>query len=328
VQKEHVLIVGAGAVGMLFGHYLTQVGIRVTFVTRGREQSGQIRDQGCILIDLKGCQHTIKPKTVAFEDETAGTVAGHDDVAAVLVTVKQPQLPQVLDWLQASLADSIPVIFLMNGMGHLERVQDALPNPVYYAITQCGATRRAGHLVEEKGRGVTRIGSAETGQTGEQDDRQRIAWLLQAFSAYGHALQWSSRIEVEMLRKCVINACINPLTALFQVQNGQLVHNPNLNVLMQYLYAELEALYAGRQRMQKDVFQQGLLWEEIEKVCRITSQNQSSMLQDILNKRKTEIEAINGYFLSVAQQKAVSLPCHQFVFTAIKALEQAYPGAD
>lgn len=323
MDREQVLVIGAGAIGMLFAHNLTEAGIKITFLTRSEKQANLIRSEGCFLHKLDGSKKVIMPETLSFNRAQATDWVQSIECRAVLVTVKQPQLPPVLEWIQQNIDRQVPILFLMNGLGHVQKIETLLKHPVYFAITQCGATRRSSNEVEEKGRGITKLGnSLQQTKRKVLACQQRMEWFLLALRQRGLDVQWSLHIENEMLKKCVVNACINPLTALFRVQNGKLVDNQDFLRLMRGLYLELEMLYAHDHEAIETVFQHGELWKEIKHVCRITSQNQSSMLQDLLHQRKTEIDSINGYFLTVAKDKHLSLPYHQFVFSAVKALER------
>src|SRR5690606_32745065 len=96
----------------------------------------------------------------------------------------------------------------------------------------------------------------------------------------------------------------------------------NLNYLMGQLYSELiPLLEAVHKEDAQKILQNGRLWQDIEGVCRITSENRSSMLQDIQNNQLTEIEAVTGYFLKEARKYQLALPSHQFVYHALQFLQ-------
>lgn len=309
-------IVGAGAIGLLFGAYLDQAGHQLTLFTRTGKQADDLERLGCQVELYSGERLSYHPRAIATETREQPVM---DDIDLLLITVKQFSLPAVILWLKERLPVHVPLIVLMNGLGHEKIFSAQLPNPVYFGMTSSGATRLKSTLVVEKGRGKTRIGSLQ-----QVDGECRvITKLIASLKQMGLDVSWSSDIESELWKKGIVNACINPLTALFQVPNGKLVSSPSLYQLMYQLYRELVPLVEkAKQKKAQKILNNGRLWQEIEEVCRNTSENKSSMLQDIQRKQQTEIEALSGYFLRLAETYQLSLPSHQFVYHAVCFLEQ------
>ena len=98
----------------------------------------------------------------------------------------------------------------------------------------------------------------------------------------------------------MVNAVINPLTAILSVPNGELVTNFSYEQLMDMYVDELAVIL----RIQNVADMR----EHVKQVCRITAGNRSSMLKDLENGRQTEIDAILGYVLHEAQQTRARLP--------------------
>jgi 2-dehydropantoate 2-reductase len=67
----------------------------------------------------------------------------------------------------------------------------------------------------------------------------------------------------------------------------------------------------------------GGLWEQLLRVCERTAGNRSSMLQDVLNGRRTEIDWINGHLIRLADRFGMAAPANRAVFNRIKSLETA-----
>jgi 2-dehydropantoate 2-reductase len=334
-----VLIIGAGSVGLLFGSYLSQMNINLTYLTRSKEQADKINSTGVTLHELDGKRTNLAARAYSFEQSKEqpkstksnepmtpeGNIQSLSDISIVIVTVKQTQLTPVLPWIEEYVDKKVPILFLMNGMGHQEKVRFRLPDhsQLYFGITQNGATKIALNEVAERGRSITKVGEisprSDKSIRGEKSGCQS---LIDRFIAQGIQVVWSEDIETEMLRKCIMNACINPLTALFQVTNGSLITNSRLHGLMHQLYLELEVLI--KKAMPTDaqkILKNGELWQEIENVCRITSDNLSSMVQDIRDLRQTEIESITGYFLEQASLNDLEIPYHCFLYESVYVLQ-------
>lgn len=102
----------------------------------------------------------------------------------------------------------------------------------------------------------------------------------------------------------MINAVINPLTAIWRVPNGGLLASPERVQIMKELYTEAVQTYdACGINYEKHV------WEAILEVCRATSGNISSMLADVLASRETEIRWINGSIVNMGQQQGLKSRC-------------------
>lgn len=328
-----VLIIGAGSIGLLFGSYLSQLRGNVTYITRSKEQAQIINSEGVRFHPIEGKPLHFTPQAFSIEglDQSfAEQLHPFLEVDLTLVTVKQTHLDQVLPFLKRHVPLGMPILFLMNGLGHVEKATKQLPqNPLYYAITQNGATRITPNKVEERGRGMTKLGQPHLPTThpsnaeGKPSLLPLIDQLIDQSNQLGVRMSWSQEIEIELIRKCIVNACINPLTALFNVKNGHLLSEPRLHQWMHQLYKELVTLMnKTRTKDAEKILNNGELWQEIETICRNTSQNHSSMVQDIQHGRQTEIESITGYFLAQARQHDVQLPNHVFLNQAIHILQK------
>lgn len=108
------------------------------------------------------------------------------------------------------------------------------------------------------------------------------------------------------------NALINPLTALFDIPNGALLDSPDTLKLMRELFEEASAVaFANGQKMGETD------WQEIVTICRNTSRNHSSMLQDVKRQKRTEVESINGYLVARGKEAGITTPLHEVLLRLI-----------
>ncbi len=331
---------GAGALGLLFGSYFklafqTSEDLLI-YITRTKAQATELNHQGWELLDIEGhsshFQSGIKGVSIS-ELEAINEADKHHPLLAkqnnqnqllaesdlVLVTVKHPQLEAVLTWIKETIPIKAPIILLMNGLEQIEKGSDICPqHALYFGMTTCGATKKGSRQVMEKGRNITSTGSL----TGNQN--HHVSLFASRLTKAGFPFTYTDQIESLLWRKCLINACINPLTALLRVQNGSLISNQWQFKMLNQLCDEAELLI---DKLTIKVFEQRTeLRQEIINVCRNTSTNQSSMLQDVLLGQTTEIEAITGFILVKAKQLNVQMPSHSFLYAAIKALETTSRG--
>ena len=129
-------------------------------------------------------------------------------------------------------------------------------------------------------------------------------------------LTYSDNIKEKQWLKLAINCVINPITALENIDNGQLL-NDKFQAQITALILEIIAIAA----FENIEFNFNELREKIMAVAQSTAQNCSSMRSDILNKRKTEIDYINGYIVKVANRMNFSVPENEKLLREIKALE-------
>jgi 2-dehydropantoate 2-reductase len=117
--------------------------------------------------------------------------------------------------------------------------------------------------------------------------------------------------------KLIANALINPLTALFEVPNGFLLQEPDILRMMRQLFDEASAVAnQAEQKINEET------WQEILTICRNTSRNTSSMLQDLRCGKQTEIEAITGYIVRKGNEYGISTPMHETLRQVIRLKEQ------
>ncbi|MDQ8736844.1 2-dehydropantoate 2-reductase [Paenibacillus sp. LHD-38] len=319
-------VVGGGSLGLLYGAKLAEAGADVTIWTRSKEQAALLTDQGTMVRELGGTrEHVVRIK---------GVWGGHADRAGMrtenngtglrwlVLAVKQTDvdelLLELLDQLAACSNDEhTPIICLQNGIGHLDRIKSKLPNnPLFAAVTTEGAKRLDARSVEHTGRGELWLGEW-AGNERNPDNTQDISlkMLVSTLQSAGFATFLSNDMENRIYYKLLINAIINPLTALFDVENGELPLHPSRKKLMRALYAESEFIL---ERAGMALQQDG--WQLVLDVCRNTSRNISSMLSDIRAGRATEIDAINGGVVMLAEKFGLQAPLNQAVIEFVKAL--------
>ena len=132
----------------------------------------------------------------------------------------------------------------------------------------------------------------------------------------GLSTRASGAIEGELWAKGVVNAAINPLTALWRVPNGELLTTPERRGLLVDLVAEAAAVARAR----------GITLPladplaHTEHICRVSAANHSSMLQDIEHGRPTEIDSINGVIVCEGRRLGVPMPLNEVMWRLVRAM--------
>jgi 2-dehydropantoate 2-reductase len=308
-----IYVVGAGAIGLLYASRLSRSGIPVTLVTRTAEQAAAVNERG-VLLEEKGVWSEIAVQAAAFDDLSGGGAAPAGEGDWIWLTVKQPHLREpLLGALRRLAGERARVIAMQNGIGHLDLLRGELPDvSLYAAISTEGALREHETAVRHTGEGSLTFGLWPEGAP-EHDPAQKM--LLQLLEAAGISSFLSNEMHNRVYHKLLVNAVINPLTAIYGVSNGKLPEDGVRLALMKALHAEsLRILQAAG--MQDD----GDSWERLIDVCRQTAANESSMLRDVKAGRTTEVDWINGGISSLARKYGMPSPLNDAVTAIVKAL--------
>lgn len=296
-------IIGGGSIGLLYAGYLSEKN-EVTVYTRTNDQSDEINKNG-IVIKKNGQQLTFRMASRPFDFWD-----GCDDFT--IVTVKQYQLEFIIDKMSEVNDHILNVLFLQNGMGHLKLLSRIDKNNVYLGSVELGALKENANTVKHNGEGLTNLAVF----SGSSDS---ITCFISTLSASIPA-RWNENYYEMLLQKLIINAVINPLTAILNVPNGMLVKNPFYKMRAEALFSEISFILNLAEPV--DYFQ------KVEAVCLNTEWNRSSMLKDIESGRMTEVDAIVGFLLEEAQKQGKRAPLLQNYYDLVKGkeLESSLPG--
>ncbi len=290
-------IIGGGSIGLLFGAYLGQ-NHEVTIFTKREEQAEKIKEIGICLCVQDGEEKVIPVDAVPGD-------AGISDQDILIVAVKQYDLPEVMAMLR-SAPKAIPLCFIQNGMGHLELL-DILPQEtILVATVEHGAKRLNDWTVSHNGVGQTNVSVYKGSNELEKN------FPMSTDSSF--PVSFYKEYRTILINKLMANALINPLTVVFQVKNGRLVDNPYYYELLRFMFEEIYSIFPLGEKEEA--------FNRVIDICKNTRHNTSSMLKDIQEGRKTEIDAILGYILKVAERKGAKLKTIQMAYVMVKGIEQ------
>ncbi|MFF2909689.1 ketopantoate reductase family protein [Paenibacillus sp. NPDC057934] len=317
-------IIGAGSLGLLLAGRLISTGNEVRLWCRGSQQVHALLHSG-ISISYEDEGTPIRIKSDLFY---AGLVSDftetylREPASCVVITVKQNVLHDDLPGILQPLRNERPsIVCFQNGVGHIELLKTLFPESnIYSAVTTEGAKRKTLTEVIHAGKGEVWIGKvpaeAFTGVTltGAQDNFEAIH-LLETLSVAGFSAFLSNDMNTMIYRKLLINAVINPLTALWRIPNGKLLASEERIQIMRELYDEAIAVYEAC-----GIPYETDSWEVIAQVCRSTSGNTSSMLADVLAGRATEIRWINGSLVEMGERSGLAVPLHRCMCRLVEGM--------
>lgn len=288
-------IIGGGAVGLLVASYFHQQSHQITLYTRSDEQAAFINKNGIILsLDENKTQMCINAKKLSL----------HIDLCDILIVcVKQYNLDSISSAINQYKGNTI--LFLQNGMSHIELIEKLSIKNCFIGIVEHGALKTSANEITHTGSGTIKIGQIK----GSKESLDKILTL--------HMKEFPLQFENDWLyilqQKCLINCMINPLTAIFNIKNGELITNDYFKQVSKLLFNEVANVLNLNAESE---------WQKVIEICEKTSRNYSSMNRDLFFGRQTEIDSMLGYVKKLAMQKKINVPTIELVYNVIKGLEK------
>jgi 2-dehydropantoate 2-reductase len=301
-----IVIMGAGAMGSLFGGLLALSEVEVWLVDIRKEQIDAIRSLG-LTLEEKGKRQIIRVNATS-------DVASVGKVDLVIFFVKTYHTEKaVADALILQKEETI-FLTLQNGLGNEEAICKQVDRKnVMLGVTNHGATLLGSGHIRHAGWGKTYLGELD----GKITDR--ATQIARAFCNAQIETEVSPNIPSLVWDKLLINVGINALTALTGLKNGQLLDYPETLRLMEALVSEAVEVARG-----KGIRIEGDPIDKVKAVADATRENRSSMGQDFDHRRRTEIDAINGAVVREAERLGISVPYNQMITDLIKIIEKQF----
>lgn len=293
-----VLITGTGALATLFAARLGQAGQDVTMLGTWKDGIETLNREGARLVTAEG---ELRVPVFATDDP-----AQCPETELALVLVKAWQTERVAQRLAACLPAHALTVTLQNGLGNRELLAQALgERRVALGVSTYGATLLGPGLARSGGEGLLSLEGHP--RSGEVQSLLRGAGFRVDILPDAKALVWG---------KLVINAAINPLTALLRIPNGALLERPGAHLLMSALAREAAGVAAalGVHLPFGDPV------SAVEDVARRTAANRSSMFQDVKRGAPTEIDAICGAVVRAARAQKRAAPVNWMMWRLVSAL--------
>lgn len=299
VNEKTFLIAGTGAMACLFAARLAAAGAQVVMFGSWTEGLEALREAGVRLAGPEEVERTYPVQVISRAQECSG-------VRLALVLVKSYQTARTARQLAECLADDGLVLTLQNGAGNYEALVKALgARRVALGVTTTGATLLEPGRVRQSGEGLISLGAHPA-------IGPMAAWLREA----GFVIEDAPDTNALLWGKLVINAAINPLTALLRVPNGELLKRSSAHSLMNA--AAREAAAVAMAQGIRLPFPDPVV--AAENTARRTADNYSSMLQDVQRGATTEIDAICGVIVQAGEHYNIPTPINRTFWQLVKAL--------
>lgn len=302
-----IAVVGPGAMGSLFAAVLARSKQEVWLLDRNKERAAVLAQGG---ISVEGATGTWQQKVSVTAD--AGSIPLPD---LVLFCVKSYDTKEAARSIKSLIGSQTFVLTLQNGVGNVELLSEVIgEDKVIGGVTSEGATLIDTGRITHAGRGETVIGLI--------DGKIPVAMrdIREAFNKAGFETRISRDIKSLLWSKLIINAGINALTAITRMNNGRLNEFEGTRRIIRD--AVTEAVKVAKRKRIKLIYDDPLA--KVEAVCEATAGNISSMLQDVLRKKRTEIDFINGVIVRQAQELGLPAPVNLLLVDLVKTIESSY----
>ena len=302
-------IIGAGALGTLFGAYLA-THVDVTLVSRWTAQIDAIGTCGLKLTTSSGETRSIDIKITDEID----TLAQSMDVALVLV--KSYDTDYAAQLAKRILKPSGLALTLQNGLGNVEKLAAILgENRAVAGVTTQGATLMGVGGVKNTHSGMGDIQLATWDAVAPQ-----MTAMNALFQSAGFPSQLTQNLDTVLWGKLVINVGINALTAIFGAKNGFLADEPSARKILAAAVSEAAKVAHAK----AIVLPYADPVARVIEVARATGETRSSMLSDVTRKRRTEIDAINGAIVRAGKTLGINTPVNETLTQIVRVLEARY----
>jgi 2-dehydropantoate 2-reductase len=312
-----VLIFGGGSVGLGIGSCLLKAGAEVDII--GRENTvAALHADGLVRFGIFG---EYRAGAGQFGSYTSLDEAGEVVYDYILVSVKSfdtSEAAKELSEHKRIFGEKTKIVLCQNGWGNAE---EFLPyfdkGRIYSARVITGFQRVKENKVEVTVHAEPiRIGSLFGGDTSGVEG-------LSSFINNGDIpCETTDSVEKDLWAKMLFNCTLNPLGAILDVPYGVLGENEYTRAIMNGIVEEIFDVTAAAGYKTHWENAEGFLEVFYEKLVPFTAEHKSSTLQDILAKKKTEIDALNGAVIKLAQEYRIKVPYNLAVYNMVKFIEK------
>ena len=303
----NIVILGQGAIGLLWYRALAhlavqQPDINVKICPRpAQPETGQ----NFTFTNFAGLS---EQRTLLTSDNKALSECDH-----LLVCVKSYQVKHALEPVLPHLNKTGSIILCHNGMGTLSELSPELigKHAVMTMLTTHGCLRVKPRHIRHTGEGFSDLGLI-AGRLAQEQQSELTKLLNFALPS----VTWTNNIAEKQWRKLAVNCVINPLTALHQLKNGQILAEkfaPQISAILTEVcqVAKSQDIELNLREME----------QVVRSVAQATGNNISSMRCDVLAGNKTEIDYISGYIHRLGQEQHIATPENTRLWQQVSALK-------
>lgn len=299
-----IAIIGPGAIGLLIAYFIERGGCAPSLIYKDVFHLSMAKSQGGPSVRI-GYEEVKLSSELIYPFKELGRVY---DV--VFICTKAYDTDSAVSIAKRISKENALIVSAQNGIGPLEKLEESFGTKNSAAgIITYGATRYGYGLSEIRGFGKLYIGQRSPGL------HENLVELIKILRDGGMDVNLVNDVDSFRWLKTLVNSAIGPITAIFKAENRVLIENENAKeVALSVLREGVEVVSRMRIRLPVDPF------EETFNVARRTASNKSSMLQDVLAKRMTEVDYINGAIVRYGRVYGVPTPVNEVLINIVKGM--------
>ncbi len=299
-------VVGAGPVGCIVAAFLAKGGYDVTLCDVFPDLLKPAMDPGIIIEGAENIRQTVT-RTCASIDDLA-------DIApeVIILTVKANALPLISSAIEGFYKEGVYIISWQNGIDTEAVIAQTLgKRPVMRAVVNygCGLVKpghvrmpfhHPPHFLQEL----------------DPESTHAAVTIAEILTECGLPTSHTDKITSMVWRKAILNSCMNPVCAVTGLTMAQAMGDPIVFQIVDALVKECVKVARANEVSLGWDFYPGAI-----EYMRKAGDHKPSMLMDIENKRRTEIDYMNGKFIEYGAQAGIETPYNIMIRSLVKAIE-------
>ncbi|MDP6600048.1 MAG: 2-dehydropantoate 2-reductase [Candidatus Woesearchaeota archaeon] len=288
-----IIILGAGAIGSLYGAKLSKLN-DVTLVGR-QKHVNKINKDGLKIVGIE--EDTYKLKATA-------KIENIENNTLILLTTKVHDNKKAIDTIKDLIKKDTIILCMQNGLYSENIVKDIVGDRclVLRGITNVGATFLEPGKVQFSTLSSTKIENSNISKE-----------LAENLDKCGLKCSVSENIKQDIWKKLILNCVLNPVSAILKVENGKIA-DENLNPLKKLIVDECLKV-AEKDDVRFDIDFVKIINDVVK-----DSRNLSSMYQDVLKGKKTEINYLNGAVVELGKKYGIKCPVNEALVMIVKGM--------
>lgn len=306
----NIVIYGTGGVGGYFGVRLAEAGNNVTFIARGKHLEA-IQQNGLQLKSYLG-DFLVKPA------KATDNIAEVSDIDLILICVKTWQLKEVAEKIKTVLKENTVVISLLNGIENTE-ILCSIIEQKHVLSGLCKVVSK----VEDYGI-IHHMSYTPTIVFGEINNvkTKRALRIEQVFKNAKIKTILAANIQTEIWTKFLFISTISGIGALTRATLGEMITIPEIKNLMYAIAEEINAVAKAKGvHLQSDIIE-----KQFEIIENQPYNATSSLQRDVLEGKRSEIEAQNGTIVKMGKELGIQTPVNEFVYYCLLPQEKKAQG--
>ena len=289
---NHIVVVGAGAVGSFYGAMLARDGLKLDLATSSTTEIVHI--------------------------DASGELSSLQTADLVLFCVKSTDSASVARQMALHLAPHALIMSLQNGVENSALIAQQVPHAVIPCVVYVATEIFAPGCVKHHGRGDLVIGTMQTSRL--KDPKKTLQEIVDLFGSAQVPIQISQNVMAELWSKLMINCAFNAISGLAQIQYEKLAALESIRSTQTALVKEVIAVaLADGIHLSEPV-----ALEAVAKISVSMGSQKSSTAQDMARSKPSEIDHLNGFIVRRGQVLGVPTPVNQALFALVKLVESTY----